>query len=849
MNEEVRTLLDKFKEDPMMLDTLYQWATAPTGTTAVLDGFPPDHGLIKSNLKIRYNLNDKKVNEIYNEFKGEIESIGFDFLSGFLEAEVEVKEYFDESDVLKNEVLQRLKSAPDNEKFIVWLFCKVKDNYETWSSERDYGTGREALKRFWALLNATFNIHATMAEVYSILIKLGFVNELEWIRSSKKHNRTRNFILPDYLQSVAEDIDEYISLPELPDFRKLIDILFEKKRVGTLIAIEELLEHGWIKTEEITGNIIPYTSIIGKEDNVFALNLRIYEPLRDYFFEKKNNELKITDKLSKILGQLSEKHYPDISFEDKRIFGGAQAWDIHTIDNLLSEKDIRIIHTPWLTGQQMNILKNEDSNKYTVLLSTMEGIPELNKVYRKAFGKDIDEEDFDWIILDSTKDKIYEKIINKKPELYNEIINEFKKEYLFAERKELEPKDIDISFKETEKPKQSADIFTDEHTQSSESNAIISVSAKHSETQNDLPEPSVPSTKSDLSILLGKEKETNIFWKPGKLNNGHFIIIGGCGAGKTETIRCIASELMKQSYPVLMIDFHGDMAPSDYEIQSYEIKENGNYYFNPFELSETFEEITPLRATSDFIDAASINFPGFGIQQKDRLKEIIKNAYDEAGITNDTSTWQKELPFKKIEDEIKTSDDKTTQSVKAYLGDIFDYKLFSAKNKISIEQIFKDGITHIQLQKLPENLRSLYADLLLRKLYYSLQALGDIPQGEMTSDRQKFRMFVIVDEAKLLVSQNQGTKAVLNKYATELRKYGVGLILASQMIEHFNDEILSNIALKLCMKAETKKQAKVNSKFFGTDDTSLLNLKCGEGISISNDKKIKIIITPTWDRK
>ena len=350
-------------------------------------------------------------------------------------------------------------------------------------------------------------------------------------------------------------------------------------------------------------------------------------------------------------------------------------------------------------------------------------------------------------------------------------------------------------------------------------------------------------TTDAIKVFLGDD----LSWKPGSLLNGHFILIGGCGAGKTETIRCIASELDKQGYPVLMIDFHGDMACENCNIKTYEMKEGGEYYFNPLELDTKFEEITPLRATSDFVDALFINYPTLGIQQREDLKEIIKRYYNKGGITNKKETWVRELGFKEIENEIKISEDKTTQTLKAYLNDIFDYELFSGSEKISIGKILEGGITHLNLKPLPETLRFLFADLFMRKLYYSLQSLGEIPRGDIT-DKERFRLFVIVDEAKMLVSEKQGIKAVLNKYATELRKFGVGLILASQLITHFTDEILSNIAVKLCMKAENNEQARKNNKFFGVGENEIINLEQGEGILIIGEDKMKVKIVPSWER-
>jgi len=125
--------------------------------------------------------------------------------------------------------------------------------------------------------------------------------------------------------------------------------------------------------------------------------------------------------------------------------------------------------------------------------------------------------------------------------------------------------------------------------------------------------------------------------------------------------------------------------------------------------------------------------------------------------------------------------------------------------------------------------------------------MGEIPRGT-DDERAKFRLFVIVDEAKLLVSQKSGSKtaikAVLNKYATEMRKFGVSLILASQLIAHFNEEILANIAVKFCMRSENKKQAQENARFFEVSEKDLLNFQPGEGILISGSEKMNIRIVP-----
>lgn len=359
-----------------------------------------------------------------------------------------------------------------------------------------------------------------------------------------------------------------------------------------------------------------------------------------------------------------------------------------------------------------------------------------------------------------------------------------------------------------------------------------------------------PLSQGGLRIFLGySDTGEEVCWEPTLHNNGHFVVIGGSGAGKTETLRVIATELERQYYPTLLIDFHGDMLPKGSRAMTYRIREGSEFYFNPLELDPLFPDITPLRATSDFLDALSINFPTLGIQQRRRIKEIVRRAYREHGITPEPETWCREIPFEAIEEGIMASED---ESLIAYLEDIFDYSLFSGTTRLSAREILHRGTTHIQLSALPETLRYLFADLLLRRLFYSLQAMGEIPRDRGDA-RSRFRLFVIVDEAKLLLIQRPGHKqvirAVLNRYATEMRKFGVGLILASQLISHFNDEILANVAVKLCMKTENRKEAMENSRYFEIDASDLMNFATGEGILVGGGVKTRLKILPLSMRR
>jgi DNA helicase HerA-like ATPase len=69
----------------------------------------------------------------------------------------------------------------------------------------------------------------------------------------------------------------------------------------------------------------------------------------------------------------------------------------------------------------------------------------------------------------------------------------------------------------------------------------------------------------------------------------------------------------------------------------------------------------------------------------------------------------------------------------------------------------------------------------------------------------------MIDEVKIL-SHGRGdpnkSNLILNTLATQARKFGVGLILASQMNSHFSEEVRANFAGHLAMKRMDPSEAR-----------------------------------------
>ncbi|WLT40415.1 DUF853 family protein (plasmid) [Synechocystis sp. B12] len=102
-----------------------------------------------------------------------------------------------------------------------------------------------------------------------------------------------------------------------------------------------------------------------------------------------------------------------------------------------------------------------------------------------------------------------------------------------------------------------------------------------------------PSTPSNIfptnreGVLIGEQ----IYWNPATVANPHGCIIGGSGAGKTQTLKAIAWEVSKL-VEVAIIDFHGDQELPGEKV--YHINMTSNSGINPLVINLDQEGAAPI---------------------------------------------------------------------------------------------------------------------------------------------------------------------------------------------------------------------------------------------------------------
>jgi len=352
-----------------------------------------------------------------------------------------------------------------------------------------------------------------------------------------------------------------------------------------------------------------------------------------------------------------------------------------------------------------------------------------------------------------------------------------------------------------------------------------------------------------LTIGLGTEHASTaaVAWQPGRQSNGFFLILGASGSGKTETLKVLGTPIAETGIPVLVFDFHGDVILPGVNSVLLSSGSASTLGLNPMELdthsaeeSGLYDQRAALRA---MIQRA---VPALGHRQSSILREAFEEAYRAAGIVDDApSTWNKAPPtFRTVQnilsdwaaDDQRKSQRAAIEGCIAAVQQLFDHPIFQREQHVSVDSLLNSSL-RLDLSKLPDHVRFVTTETLLRKLFRILRLRGPIPV-QPADDRQRFRLFVIIDEAKILSlggNDRDRSDNILNELITEARKFGLGMVLASQMSDHFSEEVRANAATWLVLKPMDIREAKKNAPNVSVEPEDLIRLT-GRGDGYYRDR-------------
>ena len=297
-------------------------------------------------------------------------------------------------------------------------------------------------------------------------------------------------------------------------------------------------------------------------------------------------------------------------------------------------------------------------------------------------------------------------------------------------------------------------------------------------------------------IFLGE----NCYWNPAALPNGHVVAIGASGSGKTQTLKAIAY-CLKQTYPdiqIFVIDFHGDQ-----EIEGetcYPLHMASPHGINPLVVNLDPEgggpNLQAIAVTSTLKKSLRL-----GPNQEGLMLDILELCYSMRGISQEkVDSWTKQPPyFKDIQKVIEGRIDngcRESTKLKLKLAATFQYGVFSRP-----QPEFNEQHVRIDLSKLPPEIAAIAAESLAWQLMNQHRLSGEV--------KEKLpKTYLFIDEAKELKKS-----PACDRIIADGRKYGLGLVLASQSERHLSADVIGNSSTKIVLPVDSSEVKKVSSKF------------------------------------
>jgi len=353
--------------------------------------------------------------------------------------------------------------------------------------------------------------------------------------------------------------------------------------------------------------------------------------------------------------------------------------------------------------------------------------------------------------------------------------------------------------------------------EATESESILEQTEKSKNMLRELHKPGTSSAaeKRVTSVLLGFDVGNNdeVFWNPDPDSgsvNPHVLVLGESGFGKTYTIACLLAELARQKIISVVFDYGQGFSvgslPQEFVDTTHPVEiqaSRDGIDINPLQIFPS-DVLGPINVAQRIADTFARVYPRIGVQQHAILRDAVLDVMSDAEIRTDNArSWQRELPnFGDIHRKLLAyannplhPQSRLAASVASHISTLFVFNTFRPTGiKFNWREIISGDspVLVIQLKGLEYSLERAVTELLLWNLIGYIEALGPSP----------IRCFIVLDEAHKL-SFAQGSP--VEKLLREGRKFGLGLILASQQPEDFSAVAFGNTATKIIFQVGDEK--------------------------------------------
>ncbi|MFH1563356.1 MAG: ATP-binding protein [Nitrospirota bacterium] len=312
----------------------------------------------------------------------------------------------------------------------------------------------------------------------------------------------------------------------------------------------------------------------------------------------------------------------------------------------------------------------------------------------------------------------------------------------------------------------------------------------------------IPSYPESVEIILGKSvTDENVVWKPSVKGSPHVFILGIPGQGKSVTINTLLVELQRNGIGTLTFDFHGQFSDTRNAFRKSCMPTIWNAAeglpFSPFEADLVNEIGQQSWKTQSFALADIFAYVcELGDIQKDGVFRAISACYKDTKNRGDNTFPTINDLEKKIE---RLENKKEIRNVLAKCRPLLEMNIFNPqvfeKNWDILESTKKGLVINIK-EIGSETVQLAISAFVLRKVY------KEILKWE---ESYVLKLAIVLDEAHRLAKDK-----TLPLIMQEARKFGVLVIVASQNINHFHENVLGNAGTKILFRTNNPDSKKVS---------------------------------------
>ena len=289
-----------------------------------------------------------------------------------------------------------------------------------------------------------------------------------------------------------------------------------------------------------------------------------------------------------------------------------------------------------------------------------------------------------------------------------------------------------------------------------------------------------------IEVVLGQDKGgAPVTWRVSTKGSPHAFVIGIPGQGKSVTTRKIIRDFSEQGLPSLVFDFHGDMA-ADPPPGSVVLNAAEGLPFSPFEPDVGLGR--PINTTAWEIAEVVGYVAHLGEIQRNHVYKALQAVYTEHGwkATEVGDGLPSMEEFAEALEAVETGS--AGKNARARLQPFTDFGLFKddAEGRFRILTDENHGWVIDVSQLGLEEVQRFAASFILRRVYREMFTWSQ--DGTM-------KLAVVLDEAHRMARD-----VTLPKIMKEGRKYGVGVIVASQSSEDFHKDVLANAGTKIVFR-------------------------------------------------